>query len=256
MIDSHCHITSEKFDTDRADVIQRAWDAGLTQLISIGAGNGMEDNHKAIALAASDPRIYATVGLHPHDADQFTDETIAELEALAQHTRVVAIGETGLDYHYDFADRDKQAQAFRAQVALAQKLSLPFVIHNRESDDDLFTILDTFPKPLAGILHCFTSDRALAQRALSYGLHISVPGVVTFKKADAIREALPHIPRDRLLIETDAPYLAPVPYRGKRNEPSYVVETAKVIADTLGMPLDEFSKVTTENTVKLFGLSS
>lgn len=254
MIDSHCHLSVDAFDADRGDVITRARAAGVTGFITIGAGDGLEGNTKAVALAQQHTDMFAAVGLHPHDADQFNDTTIARLQALAQQPRVVAIGEIGLDYHYDLATKANQRAALEAQLALAGTCNLPYIIHNRDAATDLLPILRQWSPPHPGVIHCFTGDAATARQFLDLGLYLSIPGVVTFKNAEAVREAIITIPLDRLLIETDAPYLAPMPHRGKRNEPAYMVATAERIATILGKSAADIGEVTAHNTRVFFRL--
>ncbi|MBI2343155.1 MAG: TatD family hydrolase [Deltaproteobacteria bacterium] len=254
VIDVHCHLTDAAFDADREAVIARAWACGLTDLITIGAGSGMEGNTAAVALAATQPHIFATVGLHPHDADRFQPEMISAFAAFFAQPRVVGVGEIGLDYHYDVADRAKQRLAFEAQLALAVEHQLPYVIHHREAIDDLFAILRGVPVPMRGMIHCFTGDRTFARRALDLGLYLSIPGVVTFRRTEALHDALQYIPHDRLLMETDAPYLAPVPHRGCRNEPSYIIQTAQRTAEILGLPLEILCQAARKNAETLFAL--
>lgn len=262
MIDSHCHLTAESFAEDRAAMIARAWDAGLTGLVTIGAGLGMADNHAAVALAQTDARINATVGLHPHDADLYSDARMQELAALAIQPRVVGIGETGIDYYYQHATRDNQQASFRAHIALAEQLRLPYVVHLRTTSatdlqaiDDCFAIVRECAPTVPGVLHCFSGDWALATRALDAGLMLSVPGIVTFKKTDALRAAVAKIPADHLLLETDAPWLAPVPHRGKRNEPAYVMETLTTVATIRGVSPGTLAEQVLTNTRRVFGIT-
>ncbi|MBI4237118.1 MAG: TatD family hydrolase [Deltaproteobacteria bacterium] len=254
MIDSHCHTAGKEFDADRDAVLARAWQAGLTQLIVIGAGDGLEGNAGACALADREPRVMATVGIHPHDAALYTADTLDTIRVLARTRRVVAIGEIGLDYHYTHAPAATQQGAFRAQLALAAELNLPVAIHTREADTDILTILrDTTPRP-HGVIHCFTGTLAFAQQCLDLGFYLSIPGVLTFKKSDTLRDTIRQLPPDRLLIETDSPYLAPVPYRGKRNEPAYIVETLNTLAPLLNLSPDACAQLTTANTRRCFNL--
>ncbi len=254
MIDSHCHLTASAFDPDRDAMIARARAAGLRTFITIGAGEGLEGNARAVALAAQHDDIFATVGLHTHDANQFDTTAIAQLEMLAQQPKVVGIGEIGLDYHYHHATKEHQHAALLVQLELAQRCGLPFIIHNREADDDLLSVLRRMSPPLTGVIHCFTGGPAQAQQWLDLGLYLSIPGVVTFKNAEALRAALAVIQRDRLLVETDAPYLAPVPHRGKRNEPAYLTMTIAHIAATLKLEPSEVADITTQNAKRLFQL--
>lgn len=266
LIDTHCHLTWPDFDTDREAVIARARQAGVTRLITIGAGQGVEGNAKAVALAERHEAIYAAVGLHPHDAKLFTAHALAELEALATHPKVVAIGEIGLDYHYDFASHAEQHAAFRAQLDLARRLDLPILLHQREAEEDLLAILDSVTlaqeiasapagprndRPIRGIQHCFGGSLAYAQEMMRRGFVLGIGGVVTFKKSESLRAVVKALPLAHLVLETDAPYLAPVPYRGKRNEPAYLIETAKVVAAIQGIAIEEVLRITTDTARRL-----
>lgn len=256
MIDSHCHLTDEKFANDLPDVMARAEAAGVHTMITIGAGDGVHSSSAAVELAEKFGHIFATVGLHPHDADLIDDDVMDHLGELASHPKVVGIGETGLDYHYSFADVGNQHEAFVAQLELAVDRQLPIIIHQREAEDDMLGIFDDMQTLPNGVIHCFTQNTELAKLFLDHGFYLSMPGVITFKKADELRAAARFIPLDRLLIETDSPYLAPVPYRGKRNEPAYVLETAKALAEARGMELQALIDATTENARRLFGCVS
>jgi len=250
LTDSHCHLDDPKFDDDRAETIQRALDAGVSRLLAIGTGNGPPDLEAAIRLADAHPFIYATVGVHPHDASKATSETFARLEHLAAHPKVLAIGEIGLDYHYDFSPRPVQAEAFTTQLAIAQKAALPIVIHTREAWDDTLRFLRAHWRG-GGIMHCFTGDATQARQALDLGFHLSFGGVLTFPKAESVREAARLAPDDRILVETDCPYLAPVPHRGKRNEPAFMVETVRRLAEVRGVTPEQIAEVTTANFQRL-----
>jgi TatD DNase family protein len=248
LIDSHCHLDSDQFDNDRVAVITRALEAGITQMLAIGTGNGPPDLEAGIRLADQYEFFYATVGIHPHDASKSTEETLQNLAHLAQHPKAIAIGEIGLDYHYDFSPRATQHEVFIAQLKIAEAAKKPTVIHTREAWDDTISVLRQHWNPQhGGIMHCFSGGPKEAQQALDLGFHLSFGGIVTFPKALEIQEAARMTPDDRILIETDAPYLAPVPKRGKRNEPSYIIETAKKLAALRGVPLDEISATTTAN---------
>jgi len=259
MIDTHCHLTSKDFDLDREQTIARAIAAGVTTMITIGAADGMASAAAAVALAQEHPQIFATVGLHPHDADVWDDSILAALTQLATQEKVVGIGETGLDYFYDHAVRAHQHEAFAAQLQLAFEKNLPVSIHLRDAIDDTTATNDCFamvrraPQPMRGVLHCFAGSAALAQRALNCGLYLSIPGIVSFKKSVALRALLRDLPRDRLLLETDSPYLAPMPHRGHRNEPAFVMHTAAVVAESLGVSVAEVDVITTDNARRLFG---
>lgn len=252
LVDSHCHLDSEQFDTDRQQVIERALSAGVRLMLSIGAGAGPQDLEAAIRLAERFPCVWASVGVHPHDAAKADDGVIARLEALLKHPRVVAVGEIGLDYYYDFAPRERQRALFRDQLALARRAAKPVIIHTREAWEDTFAILEASGLgPAGGIMHCFSGGPEHAQRALDLGFHISFSGIVTFPKAAAVHAAARMVPDARLLVETDAPYLAPVPHRGKRNEPAFTVLTAQRLAELRGASLESIAAVTTANFRRL-----
>ncbi len=248
--DSHCHLDDQKFDADRDAAIARALAAGVDRMMAIGTGDGPPDLEAAIRLADAHPAIYATIGVHPHDAAKATDETFARLSELTRHPKVLAMGEMGLDYHYDFSPRDVQRHVFERQLALAREARKPIVIHTREAWDDTLAILRANWTG-EGIMHCFTGDERQAREALDLGFYLSFGGVLTFPKAEEVRQAVRIAPEDRILIETDSPYLAPVPHRGKRNEPAFVVETARRLAETRGVPLETIARATSANFERL-----
>jgi TatD DNase family protein len=256
MIDSHAHLDSEDYASDLDGVIARARAAGLQRIVCVGLWRAPASFGNALELAARDPALFcATVGVHPHDCARVPEEDWALHGLLADDPRVVAIGETGLDFHYDHSPRPVQEASFRRSLAIARRACKPVVVHVREADDACLRVLRDEGLPEAGgVIHCFTGDAAAARAYLDLGLHVSVAGVVTFRTAEAIREAVRTVPRDRLLVETDCPFLAPIPYRGKRNEPAYVVETARKVAELWGTTLEEVARVTTENVVRLFRL--
>lgn len=249
LIDSHCHLDAEAFAADRDEVIRRAREAGVDTFVAIGSGNGPPDLEAGIRLAGDYPFFYATIGVHPHDAAKATEETFARLRRLATHPKVVALGEIGLDYHYDFSPRDTQRDVFLRQLALARETALPIVIHTREAWDDTLALLRShYSAPHAGgIFHCFSEGPAEAEQVLALGFHLSFSGIVTFPKATAIQDAARLTPLDRLLVETDAPYLAPIPFRGKRNEPAYAVHTARHIAQLRGISYEALAAATSAN---------
>jgi TatD DNase family protein len=251
LVDSHAHLDEARFADDREDLIQRAWDAGVQRILTIGNGTGPDDMGCGIPYAESRSWIYTSVGIHPHDASKAEDRHFQMMETLAVHPKVLAIGETGLDYHYDHSPRDVQRRVFERQLQLAGSLRLPVIVHTREADDDTEQILRA-AAPLAGVLHCFTSSAHLADVALELGFLISFSGIVTFPNARDLADIARSIPADRLLVETDCPYLAPVPHRGKRNEPSFVVETAKFIANLRDISIEALSEITTRNFTRLF----
>jgi len=249
LVDSHCHLDDSKFDDDREQAIERALAAGVTRMLAIGTADGPPDLEVAIRLAERYPFIYATIGVHPHDAAKASEETFARLRELAAHPKVIAIGEIGLDYHYDFSPRDVQRAVFDRQLAIAADAAKPIVIHTREAWDD--TLLHITALPHGGIMHCFTGDSAQARQALDLGFHLSFGGVLTFPKAEGLREASRIVPDDRILVETDCPYLAPVPHRGKRNEPAFVVETARRLAAERETTTEAIAELTTRNFERL-----
>ncbi|HXM45493.1 MAG TPA: TatD family hydrolase [Bryobacteraceae bacterium] len=254
LTDSHCHLDDKQFDPDRNDVIARALAAGVERMMAIGTGDGPPDLEAALRLARQHSFIYATIGVHPHDAAKATPETFAALETLAAETKVLAIGEIGLDYHYDFSPRDVQREVFIRQLELAGRAGKPIVIHTREAWDDTLQVLrdgSAWRCPTGGIIHCFSGGPAEARQALDLGFYLSFGGVLTFPKSEALREAARLAPEDRLLIETDAPYLAPVPKRGKRNEPAFILETARGLAEVRGTTPERIAEVTTENFERL-----
>ncbi len=254
LVDSHCHLDDEKFDADRDATIERARAAGVERMMAIGTGDGPPDLEAALRLARQHEFIYATVGVHPHDAAKATPETFDQLTELAAEPKVLAIGEIGLDYHYDFSPRDVQRRVFRNQLALAAAARKPIVIHTREAWQDTLSVVRDHGLPFGGIMHCFTAGAKEAAEALELGFYLSFGGILTFPKADAVRDAAARTPEDRLLIETDSPYLAPVPHRGKRNEPAFVVETARRLAELRATSLERIAALTTQNFSRLFKL--
>jgi TatD DNase family protein len=253
LVDSHCHLDDEQFDADRNQVIERALAAGVEQMVAIGTGDGPPDLEAGIRLADSHASIYATIGIHPHYASKAEPDSLERLARLASHPKVIAIGEIGLDYHYDFSPRDRQQGIFVDQISLARDARKPIVIHTREAWDDTFRLLEEHWRPagLRGIMHCFSGGPDEAQRALNLGFSISFAGVVTYPKALNVHAAARIVPEDRLLVETDAPYLAPVPKRGRRNEPAYVVETARHLAGLRGVSFEDMARITTSNFQRL-----
>jgi TatD DNase family protein len=240
--DSHCHLDGERFAGDLDAVLDRASAAGITRMLSIGTG----EIDCAVRLADKHEQIYATIGVHPHDASKLTPQMLDDLRSLAANPKVVAFGEIGLDYHYDFSPREVQCEVFERQLTLAAECGKPIVIHTREAWDDTLAILRAHWRG-GGIMHCFTGDEAQARQSLDLGFHLSFGGVLTFPKAEEVRQAARMAPVDRLLIETDCPYLAPVPHRGKRNEPAFVVETARRLAEVRGVPVETIAEATTGN---------
>ena len=253
LVDSHCHLDDPQFDADREAVIERALASGVRTLLAVGTGEGPPDLEAGIRLAEAHAAVLATVGVHPHDARKAGPETWQRLEALLSHPKVVGVGEIGLDYHYDNSPRDQQRLAFVEQMAIARRARRPIVLHTREAWEDTWRLLEEHwvPSGLAGIMHCFSGGPEEARRALDMGFHLAFGGVATYPKANRVREAALITPLDRLLVETDAPYLAPVPMRGKRNEPAFIVETARRLAELRGEALDELAEATSANFRRL-----
>ena len=249
LIDSHCHLDSDQFDADREAVIQRALEAGVTHMVAVGTGDGPPDLEAGIRLADRYEFFYATVGVHPHDASKANDVTFQALADLTNHPKVIAIGEIGLDYHYDFSPREVQQAVFIRQMQIAKK---PIVIHTREAWDDTIQLIGEHWDPnRGGIMHCFSGNPQQAQQALDLGFYLSFGGIVTFPKAVEIQESARIAPIDRILVETDAPYLAPVPRRGKRNEPAFMVETVRKLAHLRGVSEQEIADATAKNFHRL-----
>ena len=253
LIDSHCHLDSQEFDTDRDEVIQRALEAGVEHMVAIGTGKGPPDLEAGIRLADKYPAFYATVGIHPHDAAKAGPGDYRRLSDLLSHPKVVAVGEIGLDYHYDFSPRETQKSAFIEQISIAAAARKPIVIHTREAWNDTIALIDKHwtPHGLPGIMHCFSGGETEMQQALELGFYLSFGGIVTFPKALDLQAAAKAAPRDRILVETDAPYLAPVPKRGKRNEPALMVHTARKLAELRGESLADLSQATSDNFRRL-----
>jgi TatD DNase family protein len=252
LVDSHCHLDFPDFASELDAVVARAEGARVGRIVTISTR--VRRHADVLAIAERFPNVYCSVGTHPHNAHEELDVTAAELVQRARHPKVVAIGEAGLDYHYDYSPRDAQGQGFRAHIAAARESALPLVIHCREADADMARILEEEAArgPFSAVLHCFTGTRELALAGIRLGLYVSFTGILTFKNSAYLREIAVELPADRILVETDAPYLAPGRYRGKRNEPAYVVETAKVLAQARGTSLDEIARQTTENFFRLF----
>ena len=252
LVDSHCHLDFADFDADRAALLTRARETGVKTMVTISTR--IKKFPQIVAIAESDPDIWCSVGTHPHNAHEEPDTQVADLVALSHHPKCVAIGEAGLDYHYDKSPRDVADRVFRTHIAAARKTGLPLVIHARDADADMIAVLrDEMGKgAFPAVLHCFSSGAELARVGVELGLMVSFSGILTFKNSEDIRAIARGVPLDRLLVETDAPYLAPPPYRGKRNEPAYVAETAKVLADVKGVSADEIARITTDNFFRVF----
>lgn len=253
LVDSHCHLDFDVFDEDRDAAVERAREAGIGTLVTICTRISRFEAIRAIAHRYDG--IFCSVGIHPHQVAEEDPVDTETLVALATgDPKVVGIGETGLDYYYDYGPRDAQQASFRRHVAAARETGLPLIVHTRDADDDMAGILTEESRAGAfpGVLHCFSSSRALAETALELGFYISLSGIVTFRNAEDLRDIAKDVPLDRILVETDAPFLAPVPNRGKRNEPSFVVHTAAMVADLKGVSPDELARVTTNNFNRLF----
>jgi TatD DNase family protein len=253
LVDSHCHLDFPDFAGELDAVVARAQATDIVRLVTISTR--VARHADLLAIAERFAPVYCSVGTHPHNAHEELDLTVEDLVARTRHPKVVAIGEAGLDYHYDSNPREAQERGFRNHIAAARATGLPLVIHSREADADMARILEeeTGRGPFPAVLHCFTGGRELAERAIALGLSISFTGILTFKKSDELRAIAAALPVERILVETDAPYLAPGPHRGKRNEPAFVVETAKVLAQTRGVSFEEIARQTTANFFRLFG---
>jgi TatD DNase family protein len=256
LTDSHCHLDHEQFNADRSGVIERAIEAGVGRMLAIGTGDGPPDLEAGIRMADLHPAIFATVGVHPHETAKATPETYKRLAELLKHPKVLALGEIGLDYHYDFSPRDVQRDAFIEQMRVAADGRKPIVIHTREAWEDTLQLLEQHwtPTGLPGILHCFSGTHKEAERCVALGFYLSFGGIVTFPKALDLQEAARLAPEDRILIETDAPYLAPVPRRGKRNEPAFVAETARKVAALRGTTVEAIAELTSANFARICGV--
>ncbi len=259
-IDSHCHIDGEQFDTDREEVISRAKEAGVKKMLVVGTGDATEFENfaRVVKLAESHKNIYCSIGVHPHDAKTFGKSEEEKLINLAKSSKKnIAWGEIGLDYYYDHSPRDVQREVFIRQIRIAKNLNLPIIIHSRDADDETVKILCnecSYPEFRGGIMHCFGGTPEMAKALMEIGFLISFAGNVTFKKAENLRDSARIVPLEKLLIETDCPYLTPIPFRGKRNEPMYVIETAKFLADFYGIELEGLAEKTTKNFTDFFHL--
>jgi TatD DNase family protein len=252
IVDSHCHLDFDGLHADLPQVLERARLADIGCMLSISSRVRKFDRLREIA--EQNPQVYATIGTHPHNAHEELDVTVAEIVALARHPRVIGIGEAGLDYHYDLSPREAQMQGFRNHIASARETGLPLVIHTREAEEDTARLLETEMGKGAfkAVLHCFTSQDWLAQKGVELGLYVSFSGILTYKTAQNLRDTAKALPEDRILVETDSPYLAPVPHRGKSNEPAFVVKTLETLAATRGVSTEHMAKVTTDNFFRLF----
>jgi TatD DNase family protein len=256
-IDSHCHIDGEAFDDDRDEVVQRARDAGVKAMLCVGTGNPHDGEiTKAVETAEKYENVFASVGVHPHDARLYDDQAEQTLVNLTKSEKVIAWGEIGLDFYYDHSPRDVQREVFIRQIRTAKSLNLPIIIHSRDADDETVEILTNECSYLnfRGIMHCFGGTAAMAESLMKLGFLVSFAGNVTFKKAENLRDAARVVPLEKLLIETDCPFLTPIPFRGKRNEPMYVAETAKFLADFYGIEVEKLANQTTANFLDFFGI--
>ncbi|HWS56274.1 MAG TPA: TatD family hydrolase [Pyrinomonadaceae bacterium] len=258
-IDSHAHIDGEEFDADRDEVVGRARAAGVRAILNVGTGDPHAGRfERAVDVAERYEGVYAAAGVHPHDAKLYDEAAERRLlRIIGRGRRVVAWGEIGLDFHYDHSPRDTQREVFARQLRLARETGVPVIIHSREADEETVEVLRNVyaGAPRGGVMHCFGGGPAMAEAVLELGLHVSFAGNVTFKKAEALREVARRVPVERLLVETDCPYLSPVPLRGRRNEPAHVVETARFLADLRGIPAEELGRRTSANFSRLFGLT-
>lgn len=253
LIDSHAHLDMDNYKDDLESVIERAVEGGVGKIITIGID--LESSLRALELATRFDFIYSTVGFHPHDADSVSDAHLKELQNLAKEKKVVAWGEIGLDFFRNRSQKEKQIDVFKSQMEIASESDLPVIIHNRDADLEILKILKGLKNiNHKGVIHCFSSDYETALKFMDMGYYISIPGIVTFKNADKLKDVATRIPANRILVETDAPFLAPAPKRGKRNEPLYVTYTAKMVAELRGIEFEEFAKITTKNCEKLFNI--
>ncbi len=254
LIDTHAHLDNEQFDQDRETVIANAQANGISHILSVGCD--LASSHTNIALAESHPNIFAAVGIHPHDAAEADDAGILELKTMIGNSqRIVAVGEIGLDFYRDRSPRNVQRQAFRKQIALAREVNLPIIVHDRDAHDEVMHILvEEKASDVGGVLHCFSGDTSMAKACLDLGFYLSFPGTITYPKNEAAREVVRNIPIDRLLVETDCPYLTPSPFRGRRNEPAHVRYTAEMVAEIKGLTVEDVARITTLNAFRLFGI--
>lgn len=255
LIDSHAHLDSGQYDADRPETIERAHQNGISHILSIGCD--LASSRKNIELAQQYEQIYAAVGVHPHDAGDINDQTLEQLRLMLDHPKVVAVGEIGLDYYRNRSPQNIQHQAFRRQIQLARKVDKPIIVHDREAHDDVLRILlEEDATTVGGVLHCFSGDLSMARKCLELGFYLSFPGPITYPKNQSTRDLIRYIPLDRILVETDCPYLSPQPHRGKRNEPAYVRHTAEKLAEIKGLSLEDVARITSRNCFNLFGLGS
>jgi TatD DNase family protein len=256
LIDSHAHIQGEEYAGEIPEVITRAREAGVDTIIAVGGAGDMSSNTEAVALAGSFANVYATVGMHPHDAKDVGEKELNILRQLAAHPKVLAVGETGLDYYYEHSPQERQRDVFSRFIHLARELALPIVVHEREASGEAAELLRSEGGGnLEGVIHCFTGDYNAARRYLDMGFYLSFTGIITFKNADSLREVVRKVPLERMFVETDSPFLTPVPHRGKRNEPAYVRLVAETIGQVKNIPIEKVANVTTANVRSLLRLS-
>jgi TatD DNase family protein len=252
LVDSHCHVDMPQFDPDRKEAVGRAREAGVREMLIVG-GVDEEQGHRRALRVAQELEMPASAGIHPHEAKLATEAIYDELRGLARDRKIVAIGEVGLDFHYDYSPRPQQREAFRRQVRLAREVGLPVIVHTREADEETAALLEEEGAgETGGVIHCFTGGRELARRALALGFYISFSGIVAFPRSEVIQEVARTMPLDRLLVETDSPFLAPPPHRGKRNEPAFVVDVAKKVASIRGVALEDIARAAVASYERLF----
>ncbi len=256
LVDSHCHLDFNDFEEDFEEVLNRAKENGVTTILN--AGNNINELEQQLELSEKYPFIYTAVGVHPHNASEYKDIKAEDFIVQTKHKKVVGIGECGLDYYYDYSPKEEQIKVFVEQIKAAQQTGLPLIIHTRDADDDTIDILrEEYKKaPFSGEIHCFSSSKKLADFALSIGFYLSASGIITFNKSNDLRDIFAEVPLDRLLVETDAPFLAPIPMRGRRNEPSFVLHTAEKLAQIKDISLEELAQITSDNFFKLFRKAS
>ncbi len=256
LVDSHCHLDFDDFEDDTAEIIERARECGVNMILN--AGNNLDELENQLALSEKYPFIYAAVGVHPHNAGEYPELKAEDIIAKTNHKKVIGIGETGLDYYYDYAPKDLQIKLLKEHIRAAQETGLPLIIHNRDSDDDMADILGKAykEKPFSGMIHCFSSSEKFADFALSIGFYLSASGMITFNKCGELRDIFAKVPLERLLVETDSPFLAPVPERGHRNEPSFVRFTAEKLAQIRDLPFEKIAQITSDNFCNLFRKAS
>jgi TatD DNase family protein len=252
LVDSHAHLEMREFDVDRDDTVRRAREAGVDAIVTVGTN--LRDCRKALAIAARHDSVYAALGVHPHDVKGIDEQTYDQIRKLVKQPKVVAYGEIGLDFFRNRSPRDVQIRCFGEQLELADEFDLPVIIHDRDAHAETLNMLKAWKGEKRGIVHCFSGDAAMAKKCLDLGFYISIPGPVTYPKAEKIQDVVRQVPLERLLVETDAPYLTPQPHRGKRNEPAYVVHTARKIAEVKGVPFAEVAAVTSQNARAVFGM--